>query len=311
MDWNDVRYFLALARLGAVRAAGKSLGVSHSTVARRVEALEAELGTRLFDRHRDGYMLTEAGEQMLPRAERIEGEMAALERGLVGQDERLSGPVNITCSDHIIARLLLPELEALSRQYPEIEVHFSVDSRSFDLSRREADIAIRTLVVDDQPPPHLIGRKVAPLVIANYVALDHAERLDPEIVGPQATRWLSFEPRKAHEGIITQSDYADVAPWGTFTTMELTLEAALVGLGLAMLPTYVGDPHPGLRRLRHPGLWHLADIWLISHPDLRDNARFRAVRACIANCLKLHRGLFEGEGWFTDGTEGPENAPGG
>ncbi len=85
MDWNDVRHFLALARCGSVRAAGASLGVSHSTVARRVEALETRLSARLFDRNRDGYTLTEAGRQMLPGAERVERELAALERGLVGQ----------------------------------------------------------------------------------------------------------------------------------------------------------------------------------------------------------------------------------
>ncbi|MEM7437027.1 MAG: LysR family transcriptional regulator, partial [Myxococcota bacterium] len=103
VDWNDVRYYLALARLGSVRAAGAKLGVSHSTVARRVEALEARLAARLFDRNRDGYTLTDAGRRMLSRAERVEKEMLALERDLVGQDERLAGPVCITCCDEYVS----------------------------------------------------------------------------------------------------------------------------------------------------------------------------------------------------------------
>jgi DNA-binding transcriptional LysR family regulator len=107
VDWDDVRHFLALARVGSVRAAGSMLGVSHSTVARRVEALETRLGARLFDRHRDGYLLTDAGREMVAGAERVEREMAALERGLAGQDARLEGPVRVSCTDHFIAKILL------------------------------------------------------------------------------------------------------------------------------------------------------------------------------------------------------------
>ncbi|MCP3060125.1 LysR family transcriptional regulator [Myxococcus sp. K38C18041901] len=97
MDWNDLRYFLALARLGSVRAAGAALGVSHSTVVRRVDALEFELRTRLFDRHRNGFVLTDAGERMMPAAVRVEDEVCALTRGAAGHDESLSGTVHLTC----------------------------------------------------------------------------------------------------------------------------------------------------------------------------------------------------------------------
>jgi DNA-binding transcriptional LysR family regulator len=120
MDWDDVRHFLTLARSGSVRAAGASLGVSHSTVARRVEALEARLGARLFDRTRDGYTLTPTGRQMLAGAERVEREMDDLARGVVGADERLVGTVALTCSDNFVAGLLLGDLAAFCRTYPGI-----------------------------------------------------------------------------------------------------------------------------------------------------------------------------------------------
>ena len=123
MDWNDLRHFLALARLGWARAAGASLGVSHSTVVRRVEALEVRLSARLFDRNREGYSLTEAGRQMLPGAERVEREMATLERGLVGQDERLEGSVAVTCCDNYVARLLLAHMTPFCELYPDIELN--------------------------------------------------------------------------------------------------------------------------------------------------------------------------------------------
>jgi DNA-binding transcriptional LysR family regulator len=309
MDWNDIRYFLALARLGSVRSAGASLGVSHSTVARRIEALEAQLAARLFDRNRDGYTLTEAGQQMRPGAERIEREMSSLERGLVGQDERLSGVISITCCDNYIAGLLLRILKPLCHSYPEIELHLTTDSRLFDLSKREADLAIRALSVEAQPPEHLIGVKLAPLKLANYVATAHAPRLDPDCVGA-APRWASFEDRALQEQMIETSSYPNLSAWGAFSALELLVRAAREGVGLVMLPTYVGDTEPALRRLAHPDLRHVGDLWLLSHPDLRDNARFRVARTRLIEGVKTYEALFRGEGWPKDAPDGPEIAPG-
>jgi DNA-binding transcriptional LysR family regulator len=297
MDWNDLQHFLALARLGSVRAAGASLGVSHSTVARRVEMLEAQLAARLFDRNRDGYSLTEAGLQMLPRAERVEREMSELERGLVGKDERLAGSVTLTCCDSYVSAILIRELKTFCDDYPDIELSVSADGRLFDLAKREADIAVRALAVGAQPPDYLIGLKVAPLVVANYIATEHEGRLDPELAGAKP-RWLSFEQRKLHEAMIARSSYPDIPAWGEFSSLEVLVQAARAGLGLAMLPTYVGDREPALRRLARPDLQHMADLWLLSHPDLRDNARFRATRASVTQALKTHAALFSGEGWL-------------
>lgn len=295
MDWNDVRYFLALARLGSVRAAGASLGVSHSTIARRIEALEAELASRLFDRNRDGYTLTDAGRRMLPGAERIELEMSALERELIGQDERLAGSVAVTCSDHYVSDILIRELRTFCDSFSEIELCFTSDSRPFDLSKREADVAVRALATGSQPPEHLIGTKLVPVVVANYVASAHAERLDPDREGTRP-RWVSFDDRKLHETLIAGSSYPHVRAWGAFSSLELMVQAAREGLGLAMLPTYVGDREPALRRLLRPDLRHVADLWLLSHLDLRDNARFRATRAGITRALKNHLPLFAATG---------------
>jgi DNA-binding transcriptional LysR family regulator len=304
MDWDDVRHFLALARLGSVRGAGASLGVSHSTVARRVEALEARLAARLFDRNRDGYCLTEAGRQMLAGAERIEKEMSALERDVVGQDERLAGSVAVTCCDAFVSRILIRELAAFCGRYPDIELALTTDSRIFDLSKREADIAIRALAVDAQPPEHLIGVAVAPVMLASYVAIEHAHRFDPEIEGARP-RWLAFDDRKQHEAMLARSSYPHVPMWGAFASIEVVAQAAREGLGLAMLPTYAGDQEPALRRLARPDLRHVGDLWLLSHPDLRDNARFRAARASVASAFKTHASIFRGAGWCTDATGRP------
>ncbi len=293
MDWDDVRYFLALARLGSVRAAGASLDVSHSTVARRVEALEIRLAARLFARTRDGYALTDAGCKMLPSAERVEREMASLERTLAGQDERLAGPIRLTCCDDYVSEMMLQELTVLCGAYPDIELDITTDSRAFDLSKREADIAVRTLGVQQKAPEHLIGRKLVPVVCANYVAIEHAHRLDPELADSQP-RWIGSAARKFMEMRIAKSSYSHVPLWGSFSSLGLMLQATREGLGIAALPCYVADRDPALRRLASPQLEHVADLWLLCHPDLRDNARFQAARESISQALRRRQSLFEG-----------------
>ncbi|MGK4007981.1 LysR family transcriptional regulator [Sorangium sp. So ce1036] len=291
MDWDDVRHFLALARTGSVRAAGSTLGVSHSTVARRVEALETRLGVKLFDRHRDGYLLTGAGHEMVSGAERVEREMAALERGLAGQDARLAGAVRVTCTDPFIAKILVRALASLCEQHPGIEIELDADAKYLDLSKREADVAVRALLPSASPPEHLIGRRLVPITLCNYVATAHAARLDPE----RGARWLGSNPRKLTEELVASSSYPELPIWGTFESMAVMIEAAQAGLGFILLPTYAGDPEPGLQRLAKPDLRHVGDFWLLSHRDLRDNARLRAARERITAALTARAALFRGE----------------
>lgn len=293
VDWDDVRHFLALARTGSVRAAGSLLGVSHSTVARRVEALELRLGAKLFDRHRDGYLLTDAGNDMVMGAERVERELAALERGLAGQDARLEGPVRVTCTDPFMAKLLLRALAGLCAQHPDIELELEANARYVDLSKREADVALRALLPSASPPEHLIGRRIAPITLCSYVATAHAAALDPA-QGARSVRWLGSDI-KALRQLVASSSYPELPSWGAFDSMEVQVEAALAGLGIVMLPTYVGDAQPLLQRLAKPDLRHVADFWLLSHRDLRDNARLRAARACITTAITEQAALFRGE----------------
>ena len=266
--------------------------MSHSTVARRVEALELRLGVKLFDRHRDGYSLTEAGNGVIAAAERVEREMFELERGLAGQDARLEGAVRVTCTDAYMAKLLMPALAEMCDQHPGIELELDANDKNLDLSRREADVALRALVPSVSPPEHLIGRRVAPITLCNYVACAHAARLDPEACD---VRWLGFIPRKVVEGMVASSSYPDVPVWGSFESLEIMIAAALAGLGLVMLPTYVGDAEPKLQRLVEPDLRYVADFWLLSHGDLRDNARVRAVRERVSTALTEQAALFRGD----------------
>jgi DNA-binding transcriptional LysR family regulator len=277
MDWDDVRYFLALARDGSARGAGATLGVSHTTVARRVDALEDRLAVRLFDRTPDGYVLTQAGQDTIGRAERVEGEMASLERALLGQDDKLEGLIRITCPDGQLSDLVITGLAEFCLQHPDIALEVTPSYRPFDLSKREADIAIRVMRVGKSPPDHLLGRKVATIYYANYVAKAHAARLDPEEVG-NATGWLGWGPRDADELWVSNSSYPSVPVWGALLGTDLQLQAARAGLGIACVPCYAADRDPSLQRLKKDDRAAFFDVWMLSHPDLRDNARLRNAR---------------------------------
>lgn len=310
MDWDDVRHVLALARTGSVRAAGAALGVSHSTVSRRVEGLEARLGVMLFDRHRDGFSPTRAGKDVVAYAERIEREMEALERSVVGRDARLEGSVRVTCSDARIARLLLRGLAPFCAQHPGIELELGAEERSLDLAKREADVAVRAIAAAASPPEHLLGRRLVPITLCNYVASDRAAELDPGL-GASASRWLGSDRVEILAALIAASSHPEVRVWGSFESMDVAIEAAAAGLGIVALPTYAGDADPRLVRLSKPDLRHVGDFWLLGHGDLRDNARLRAIRACIAttltDCLPLFRG--EAPGWCDSAPLRPVRAP--
>jgi len=310
MDWNDVRYFLALARLGSVRAAGKQLKVSHSTVARRVEALEAQVETRLFDRSHDGYVLTAAGRTMIEGAEAVERQMAELERGVVAHDERLAGVVTVTCGDPFVGRLILSALAGLSADHPAVELHFTIDPRPYDLARREADVAVRALERGASPPASLLGTLLAPVILGSYVADRHADRLDPDGLSADGSRWLGYDDPRRMAHLIEGSSHPNLPCWGSFSSLEAMADAVGAGLGIGMLPVYAGDADPRLRRLARPDLRHLGDLWLLSHPDLRHTARIRAARVAVADAFRHASPTFAGQRSNSAPT-GPDFAPDG
>ncbi len=293
VDWNDLRHFLAVARTGSVRTAAGSLGVSHSTVLRRVEALEERLGARLFDRSRDGFVLTRAGHDMLPAAERIEAETAVIERTVLGLDRHLEGRISITCADPWVVDVVLSGLRPFCDAHPGIPLHVGEDSKLFDMSKREADIAIRAMPVGKDPPAHLIGARVAPMHLGVYVATEHRERLDPARAGSQP-RWVAYDDEKVHQQLAATTPLPSLDAWGGFSSMPAMVTAIKLGYGIGMLPSYVGDAEPTLQRLPQDAMPHLGDLWLLSHPDLRTNARLQACRRDIVAIFERERGRFDG-----------------
>lgn len=293
MDWDNLRIFLALANEGSVRAAGAVLGISHSTVARRIDAFEDQLGVRLLDRTPGGYAPTAAGEEMLASAMRIEEDVSTLERRILGQDTRLAGEIRVTLPDAIVSDLLMPDLATFTRDYPDIDLEIILSYRQLDLSRREADIAIRFLPPDTQPPEHLVGRR---LVVSRSSAYAERSYLATHDISAEQTeaRWLGWDDRIRSPKWVRDSDQPHLPARGRLYDTQLQLQAAKQGLGLAMLPCFVGDRDEDLVRVPPGNPQSYRDVWILSHPDLRETARLRVFREFIIKAILKHRTLIEG-----------------
>ncbi len=289
MQWDDIRIFLALVRGGSVRAAAAQAGISHATVSRRVEAFETRMGVKLFDRLPNGFALTAAGEDLLEAAENIETEIHSVQRRLVGQDRRLAGGIRVTMVDVIATHLLMSDLTEFAERYPDIELEVMIGYEALDLSRREADVAVRFV---KNPPDHLIGRRLGSVSNAAYATqayLDHHELTDPA-----SACWIGFGSSEPLPKWVKQSDYPHIPAKGVFDSMLLQLHAARCGMGIANLPCFLGDPDPDLIRLPpeepRPGY----DLWLLRHRDTRATARLRIFSEFIADAVTRYRPLLEG-----------------
>jgi DNA-binding transcriptional LysR family regulator len=244
LDWDDLRLVLAIARAGTLSGAGRALAVTHSTVFRRLGAIEREAGVRLFDRFRDGYAATPAGESVAKLAAHFADEVLALERALSGQDLRPAGTVRITTTDTIGA-LLMPHLHGLRVAHPEIHLEITISNAMANLTRREADIALRPTL---EPNDTLVGRRVSEIAHAIYGS--HQYLLQAPSKNLAAHDWIGLDDALAGTviGRWMRDNVSDARVACRVDALPALRDAAAAGLGLAMLRCYVGDVAGGLRR---------------------------------------------------------------
>lgn len=288
-NWDDLRLFLAVARSGTLSGAARALGVNHSTVFRRVGAFEEALGVRLFERMPTGYLLTPAGEEMHEGALRVEEEIAALSRKVTGQDLRLSGTVRVTTIDMLAFGLLPRHLASFRKEYPGIEIELVVGNATLNLSRREADVALR---VGNEPPESLVGRRAGRLVFAVYGSNDYrVENPDPDLMQHD---WIGFDAE--HAALVSRfsSFLPEVKPALRANSVAAALAAAKAGIGLAPLPCGIADLEPDLVRIAPLPDDFTLDLWLLTHEDLRRTARIRAFLDFLADALAKEAPLLEG-----------------
>jgi DNA-binding transcriptional LysR family regulator len=295
LDWNDLRLVLAIARSGSLAGAGRALGVNHSTVFRRLNACEGAMGVRLFERTAQGYAPTAAGERLVAAAERIETEVIEADRELTGRDHRLAGRLRVTSSETLAFRVLTRHLAAFRRLHPGIQVELAIDNRQLDLSKREADVALRA----DRPMQgDLYGRKLADIAWSVYGARTYlAEHGRPPAESAlsehQLIGWDAAATRLKAAAWLAGHAPPEAIAYRCGSLLN-QLVAAKTGIGLAVLPCYLADPEPELERVLAPLPDLATELWLITHRDLRNTARVRAFMDAVGDALAREREAFAG-----------------
>ncbi len=283
--WDDFRLVKAVADRGALTQAAAHLGINHSTAFRRLHQIEAALGTKLFERHRTGYVPTPAGEAMVAAAGRMEADVAGFGRAVAGRALTPAGLLRVTAAASFVPTLLVPLVGRFLARYPEVRADLVVAEEALNLSRRDADVALRA---GNDPPPNLVGRRLSGIAWAVYGRADGLDAasaswvsLSDSVAGGRYARFV--RSRVGPERIVLQLN----------TVMGLH-EAVAAGIGVGPLPCYAGDADPALRRLGavEPELG--ADLWLLTHPDLRHAPRVRTFMDFAAEAIAAQRPAFEG-----------------
>ena len=292
IDWNDLRVFLAVFRAGSLRGAARRLQLNHATVNRRLRALEAGFGARLFDRSRDGFVPTQAGDDLLAHAERVEDELAQAQQNIEGRDGALSGELKVSLPYAILRGFLAPDLCRFSKCHPGITLDLELTDRFSDLGRLEADVSIRMAygVSED-----VVGRRLIQYAKSIYAAAAlGAEASSLAAPTEQSRSWIGWQGGDGENAWVRETPFPDLPARHNMASHALQLELARAGLGLTMLPCFLGDQDPDLVRV--PGAVAIADrsIWLLLRPDLRKTARVRAFVDFIAAAILSHRSLLEG-----------------
>jgi DNA-binding transcriptional LysR family regulator len=279
MDWNDLRYVLAVSRAGTLAAAARRLRVDQTTVARRLAEAERALGACLFERVDGSLRPTRVGEAAIFQAERVEQEVEVLERGIGGADARVAGSVRLTAVPVLVNRLLVPASAALQDAHPGLRLELIADSRNASLTRREADIALRFARPDSGRD--VLARRIGHVGYALYGPRRRAKTLP----------WLAYDESFAH---LPQARWIEQARGGepvaplALSDAEAIAAAVRAGLGKSLLPCFAADRDPGLRRLGDRVVL-TRELWLLTHAAMRHQARIAAVIDWLTRLVKALR----------------------
>ncbi|WP_420414203.1 LysR family transcriptional regulator [Roseibium sp.] len=262
MQWDHLKTFLTFLREGSVRQAAKRLETTHSTVARQLKTLEADLGGPLFEPGAKNRELTPLGSRILPIAERMEKDAASIDRAAFAEDTSLAGPVRLSVSESLYLSVLAPVLGNFLQQFPMIILELVMSDQLTSLPKREADVVIR---ITKSPPDNAVGRKLADSPMCLYAAPSYLENR------PKLDRWISIDYPLSKTPAIPARIAAAVDSAVAATHM------IRMGQGIGMIPCYLGDNDPDVVRL--PGFDPVPDmaVWILTHTDLKTNPRVRVL----------------------------------
>ena len=294
-DWNDLRYFLDVARKGTLSAAGNRLGVDHTTVSRRITALEGALGTKLFTRHKRSYILTDEGRTLMKRAEDMENLSHSLMDDVNMAGTGPSGTVRLATPEAFGSQFLSPRLLPLYQQYPGVELELVAETRHLSLSRREADISV---AISKPTNDRLHFAQIGAYRLNLYAAPAYLQKSPPilrqsHLNGHQFV-WYIEDLLPVNElrqlGRFMESQH--IAFHSTSVTAQAS--AAENGVGIALLPCFVADTMKGLTRVLPQEISVTLPLWLVIHRDLRDIPRYDVVYRFLADTIKAHTAILQG-----------------
>lgn len=309
IDWDDVRYFLAVARGGSVRAAAEQLGVNHSTVLRRIGQLETRLGAHMFEKLPSGYRLTDAGEEVLEFAEQMEASSNRLEARVFGRDQGVRGLLRVALPPTLATHLLMPDFADFARLHPEIELEILSGDDPVNLTNRQADVAIRHVFNRSTLPPNLHGLKGPELFGGVYMS---SERLAAWRAGaPDPIRWIVRNKNGVSDWARKVDVPASEVPFMATDAVAQIL-AVRLGLGMAALSCFIADADPLLVRVPGSTVRPFGTLWLLTQGETRKTKRVRLFMEFIARRLAIHAPLLAGAAYKeaeADGGRSAEHRP--
>ncbi|MBO6509665.1 MAG: LysR family transcriptional regulator [Roseibium sp.] len=289
LNWDDLKYFLAVARQGTLRGGADSIQANHTTLARRLDIMEERIGSRLFDRSKAGLVLTQLGEDLMPYAERVEDEMTAASRIIVGQDAVPKGTIYLSMPHGLSMTSIMDDLAAFSGRYPDISLNMTFTNDVVDLTRREADVSLR---ISDEVTEDVVGRKLVQMSRAAYCTRDYAKKVRDN--GGEGLSLIGFlEPENATTAPwVKASFYPKATLRHRVSDIVPLITLAAAGLGMAYLACNLGDRHPDLIRAPFQKPLPYRSIWLLLHKDLKNTARVRLFVDFLAERIRSRRNEF-------------------
>lgn len=290
LDWEDIKFLGAISEHKTVRATARHLGVHHSTVSRRVDALEHSTHTKLLSRTPEGYVLTDAGKLLAQTAVEIDQKVNRVQRVIAGGDKTLEGRILVTMPEPLAVHAIAPHLHEFKQQFPNIDVCISSSYGMADLSRQQADIAIR---LSDSPDENLFGKRLLTYCNAPYVSRTHLKTL--AVDNWRDCQWIGWsetlEDEPAH---FDGTGFEHLSVWGAFPDLSMQTALAAKGVGMAFLPCFLGDSHENLVRASDRPPIRGRDVWILTHIDLKHSKKIQAFMKFAESILLKYKDRFEG-----------------
>jgi DNA-binding transcriptional LysR family regulator len=292
-QWDDARFFLAVARAGSLSAAARVLGVGHVTVGRRIAQLEKRLGVALVNRTPDGFVTTSAGQAILQQCTAMESAALDIERAAAKRDSLLTGSVRVTTTEALAYQLICPVIAALRQTHPDLHIDLTVSVRSLDIARRESDLAIR---LARPAASELVCRKLGEVGFSLYASQRYLAKKGTPKVGQGLGGYdlITFTGAPAATSPFFMGESLDGAHVAVRCDHPLIqLKAAANEAGIAELACFLGDSSPDLVRIWPDEPPARRTVWLVVHQDMRRSARIRVVSASIGEAFRRRRKTLE------------------